>query len=533
MLAVFSTQLNCSAPDCLIEMRVAAASVRVQIIATILNPTDDASDLLIANSDRLAAMSIGELSGLIQWRVEESISHTITVASSPPAPYPGQPPLVMITSAQATETEPTVRSSAVAILVCAIVAILLVVGCAATTYWYRSARAAEEKSRKSQLERYQSAIADDATGDVQDDTGAFTMTPRGSDDEVKSAAARVQAHAHVAEPESPPIDLSLRSSTRDSVAEAPSPDGSSPFAQAPATEMDSVDSVAPPPLVQAAAAAAANTAAMRTSASAASLHSSTSAASLHSSPSASSLHSSPSNSRLRSISRQQRRMPSHRPPPLRSTQDVLADVMPDSTVYRDASHQGSSDVAGACTSGALPRHRSPPKRTTAEAATEVMGNNPRSPTMHRPAPKRRAPSPLDAELSLARPASKDKLPTRQYRPAPVRTVITPGLPPLGAGALQVDYRPPPTPSSQGDSSSDAGSPPQIQTYRPPPMRSSPPAGVEVEPEIIEEARIGLEILQEEEEGPPAREALQRSKMTRREARKDRRAGTRGAVEQYL
>ena len=83
-------------------------------------------------------------------------------------------------------------------------------------------------------------------------------------------------------------------------------------------------------------------------------------------------------------------------------------------------------------------HRAPPARQTTDTLADVLAD-PRKlePMQHRPAPTRRreASDAALAELSLN---------TRQYRPAPQRSVVTPGLPPLGAGAPQpmLDYRAP-------------------------------------------------------------------------------------------
>ena len=144
---------------------------------------------------------------------------------------------------------------------------------------------------------------------------------------------------------------------------------------------------------------------------------------------------------VRRESRQQRRMSgspsdsslpnlmSHRTPPKRQTTDTLADVLAD----------------------AQPAHREPPKRTTDETAEDVLAQPPVI-VEHRPPPlpsARQEVASSSAELFESIP---------QYRPPPERSVVTPGLPPLGAGAPpQLAYRAPPPRASDMSSGAPEGS----------------------------------------------------------------------------
>lgn len=164
--------------------------------------------------------------------------------------------------------------------------------------------------------------------------------------------------------------------------------------------------------------------------------------------------------RQRRENRQLRRMSQHRSPPERTTADALEDVQRNISSHRSPPMRKTQDQLRDVLADAVPAHRSPPQRTTHEGVEDVLGKAP----LHRVAPKRRKSLDIDADLSLSRRSAQ------QYRPPPVRTVVTPGLPPLGAGSLQVSYRAPP-PKTDAEKIWGAPASDTISSYRLPPSRS--------------------------------------------------------------
>ena len=130
----------------------------------------------------------------------------------------------------------------------------------------------------------------------------------------------------------------------------------------------------------------------------------------------------------------------------------------------------------------------------------------------------------------------------------MRTVVTPGLPPLGAGAIDMSYRSPPAALAPAAADGAESNPPaaaELTTDGPnrlPLVRRNSAEGAA----IIAEAQVRLaeladvELAVDVEGGSPAQasadkgEAYRRMKSARREARSMRRSASGGAgVEQYL
>ena len=99
MKRLFERELDCAMPTCSVELNVLPSSVRVEAVVRV--PEAVSADVL-RGANRMAALNQADLSSLLGWRVQETISiktrkEPMPATSPPPAlPAPGIAPFIPI-----------------------------------------------------------------------------------------------------------------------------------------------------------------------------------------------------------------------------------------------------------------------------------------------------------------------------------------------------------------------------------------------------------------------------------------------------
>ena len=496
LLAQFSTELPCAQPTCQLYMTVTPSSLRIEITAIIPNPIDVTE--VTAGATRLADLTPAELTTLIDFEVINTMTVTVAQPQVKPAPsLPLAPPVILVEAVnEALTGDSTVSSSAFGVFVGVIafgVAICVAIGLAWRTISKSTSKDADEGARGSYP----------AIPHTEDEEAEFTMTPRGpplsphGPDEPKPEQ---QVKIAQPDPESPAMALSLDTSpslgdasSRSAVTSPDMLDGITLVEGADVESSELARTVEPGALIVAAGAAAA-------------------------------LRRQKSRD-----TRQQRRLTSQR-----HTVDPLSGVQRSISTHRKAPTRKTEDTLDDVLASENSAYRAPPMRATSETCEQVVGT---TVARHRPPPKRCSSSnssPELADLAMTRKRS-----VRQYRPAPLRTVVTPGLPPLGAGAVQIPGLAP-LPLASGTVQMEPLEPPadedaDLNPDLPATGRSSIHS-MESAQGALDAAHVQLAELMAipspDVETPDAAEARRRLRETRKDRRADRRASS-STVQQYL
>jgi len=591
MKDVFASELDCYEPACLLELQAMASSLRIDVTATLLMPSADVSSAMKAQASMMTSLGKEELSSVVGWTVETAATSTVrenVIVSIFKKTPPSLPPLPAAGTADATSQTTSQDAGPVAIGVavgCGAGVLLL---CILTVVFYRYRKACS-KSSKDPADKYGSAeaaaedrdadftMAPDVAGDQAsiesaaddhgelpivlsaDDPSALTIVlsedvrlddptadaGQSHDDVLQPSLALVEAAAAAAASTaqrrekrqqrrmgSPPkrqADSTLENVQR-SVAVHRAP----PERQTDDTIKDAQRSIAThrqPPRRQIPAT-------LET-------------------PPRKLLHRAPPKRQTDdTLEDVQRSVATHRQPPRRqkpvtledselgtvalpqrqsedtlehvprsvATGSEVVDVLSDGPgSYREAPERAAEEPTGNTASDVIGKslsHREPPKRTTNDKLGDVLEET--------------STQPEDSMVDDEGAAILRKASARQYRPPPARSVVTPGLPPLGAGAPHFEYRAPPPRANAGEGGSAASTtvPTAIAGVQQPPYRLPPSRSADdLDPELAQ-AR-----LQDIIDQPPLSEASQRRlRDARRERRAERRltsSASADAVQQRL